>query len=349
MSKRIDIEGKTFNYWKVNYREYSSMYNCTCLLCGNKYTVESYKLRNNRSKCCKQCSYKLRTMENNKKYKCDIENAIKESGVDYVKNITIDDINIDFYIDDKKVAIKCIDTYDMNTKQKNEMQTDFKKCLSKSIRLINIFEYEWYSEDLKDKNIRLIKDSINNSYRRIIYARKTKVKFINAEEAKEFILNYHLQKYAPASINIGLFYNEELIGVMTFGYPRFNYEYQYELIRLTFKNDVNVIGGSEKMLKFFINQMKPQSILSYCSITKFSGLVYNRLGMKLIEYTSPNYMWVNSETRDVLPRYKCMKQKLINRGLGTPDMTEDQIMRSHGYSKVYDCGSTKYGWIKNNG
>ena len=55
-------------------------------------------------------------------------------------------------------------------------------------------------------------------------------------------------------------------------------------------------------------------------------------------------MWVESHTNIALPRYKTMKHKLLAAGLGTPDMTENDIMESLGYTKVYDCGNLRFTW-----
>ena len=274
----------------------------------------------------------------------DIINVITKANVEYTSVKSIDNVYTDLYINSCNIVVRLINTIDMNNKQRDKMQSDFIYFLNKGIRLINIFEYEWFTEDLRSKNIRLVRDALNNKNRRKIYARSTKVSVIDNTIARTFIEQYHLQNFAPANINLGLFYKDELIGIMTFGRPRFNYTYEYELIRLTYKNDVNVYGGSEKLFRYFVDNFNPTSILSYCSITKFSGGVYDRIGMKLLEYTSPNYMWVNNDLKEALPRYKCMKQKLLDKGMGTPDMTENEIMRSYGYSKVFDCGNSKYGW-----
>ena len=49
---------------------------------------------------------------------------------------------------------------------------------------------------------------------------------------------------------------------------------------------------------------------------------------------------------EVLPRYKTQKQKLLSKGFGTKEQTEDDIMESLGYYKVYDSGNLKLEWIK---
>jgi hypothetical protein len=118
------------------------------------------------------------------------------------------------------------------------------------------------------------------------------------------------------------------------------------LIRLAFKSNTIILGGEKKMFKYFIDNFKPSNVLSYCNLTKFRGDSYYKVGFKTYEdcVTSPNYMWVNDELKLALPRYKCMKHKLLQRGWGTADMTENEIMRSNGFKKVYDAGNIKFMW-----
>ena len=47
----------------------------------------------------------------------------------------------------------------------------------------------------------------------------------------DFQIENHLQGYAKSSIDIGLFYEGQLVSLMTFGKTRFSKKYEYELIR----------------------------------------------------------------------------------------------------------------------
>ena len=229
---------------------------------------------------------------------------------------------------------------------KNILQMDTINKAKNNIKVINIFKYELRNVRLYFiiKNITL--RALNEHDKIIVPARKTIIKEIRNDNVKDFLNRYHLQGYTKASINIGLFYNNELVSVMTFGTPRMNRDYQYELIRLASKCDV--IGGTEKMFKYFINTYNPKSILSYCDITKFSGNIYSKLGFKtsLKDITLPNYTWWNIETNSVLPRYKTMKRNLTDKGIGTEEMTEEEIMKNLGYTKMYNCGNLKFHWEK---
>lgn len=262
------------------------------------------------------------------------------------KSILSNNKELDICIPDKNIAIEFNGTYWHSSIYKDEKyhQNKSLECKEKGIRLIHIFEYEWDNKELQEKLKQYIKNIIcNDKY--IIYARETSVNDIfNKDSVLEFLNTNHLQGYSYSDINIGLTYKDNLIALMTFGKPRFNNCYQYELIRMAFKSDVNIVGGSEKLFAYFIKKYNPDSIISYCNISKFTGEVYNKLGFTLNNISSPGYVWVGKD--DVLSRYQTQKHKLVKLGYGTSEQTEDEIMESHNYLKVYDSGNYVYTFDK---
>ena len=132
---------------------------------------------------------------------------------------------------------------------------------------------------------------------------------------------------------------------MTFGKPRYNKHYQYELIR--YCSCYNIIGGAEKLFKHFIKDYSPTSIISYCDNSKFSGKVYNQLGFDLIDYGKPSKHWYNIKTNqhitDNLLRQRGFDQLFgTNYGKGT---SNEELMKLHDFVEVYDCGQSKYVWL----
>lgn len=257
---------------------------------------------------------------------------------------------LDIYVPEKHIAIEFNGSYwhsdIFKTKKYHQQKTI--ECIQKGIHLIHIFEYEWQDAMQRNKIMKYLEFLLSNSKQKI-QARQTKVDIISTEEAKQFLEEYHLQGYTPAKTQIGLTYNNRLIGVMTFGAPRFNNSFEYELIRLCYVSDLTVIGGTEKMFKFFINLHNPESIISYCDITKFSGDTYIKLGFETSKdkLTEPNYVWVDKRNNKVLTRYQTKKADLVKAGLGNKEDTEDKIMSSLGYFKVYNSGNIKFTWVKN--
>lgn len=195
---------------------------------------------------------------------------------------------------------------------------------------IHIFDWDDWN-----KILYLLKD------KKEVYARKCEVKEIDKKAAKEFLESYHLQgSTRQAEYNYGLYYKGELVEVMTFGKPRYNKNYEYELLRLCTKPTVKVVGGASKLLKHFEKQVKPKSIISYCDLSKFNGEVYKKLGFEQIDKTLSNRHWYNPKTKrhitDNLLRQRGFDQlHNANFGKGT---SNEELMREHGYVEIYDCG-----------
>lgn len=259
----------------------------------------------------------------------------------------INPYELDIYIPDKKIAIEFNGNYWHSDEHKDDRYHQKKaiECDKKGIQLIHVYEYEWDNEDSKRKIKNLIRNRLDENPSTVLYARKLDVRLIENNLAVEFCNKYHLQNGINASINIGLYCKDYLVGVMTFGTPRFSNECEYELIRMAYRDDIKVVGGAHKMLKYFIEKYNPKSILSYCNIDKFSGKIYELLGFECIDITKPNYIWVNHS--DVLTRYQTTKEKLTK--LGYPDeWTEHEIMHSLGYMRVCNSGNKRYIWENKN-
>lgn len=272
--------------------------------------------------------------------------------IEYIQNdrMQIKPKELDFYIPKVNLAIEINDTAShnstlsfRNTSNIRPYDYHFNKtqlAKEKGIHLIHIFEYEMMDKDKYNKITSYIKSILDIDTTRI-YARNCEVKEISSKEAREFLDIHHFQNYASSSIKLGLYYKNELVEVMTFGKPRFNKNYEYELIRLCTSSSYKVIGGSQKLFKYFLNKYNPKSIISYCDVSKFTGDVYEKLGFTLVEYTQPNYVWTNYV--NTFPRYLTQKHKLKEMFNDlSDDYTEDSAMMSHGYVKIYDCGNAKY-------
>ena len=271
----------------------------------------------------------------------------------------LDGKEIDIYLPDYKIGIEYNGNYwhsypvkDMKYHQDKSIQ-----AAKVGIRLIHIFEYEWKDSKIQEKIKNYLYDIVKSDSIDRVYARNTVVSEISSAEQYKFQDKYHLQGRATASIHLGIYQDadkdkKDLLGIMTFGKPRFNSQYEYELVRMCFKPKVSVVGGAQKMFKHFLDVYKPKQILTYSDISKFTGGVYKQMGMKLVQdnyMTVPNYVWVRPQDSSFLNRYQTTKQKLIDSGLGSDDQTENDIMTWSGYVKVYDCGQLKYEYINEEG
>lgn len=123
-----------------------------------------------------------------------------------------------------------------------------------------------------------------------IYARNTEISEIDYSVAQKFVAENHRQqesKYNGKILSIGMFHKKDLIGVAQFCSPRTSAkkrEYSVELLRLCFKNDVQVIGGASKLIKYYIRENKPSDIFTYQDTTGKNSNVYEQCGFTLAKF-----------------------------------------------------------------
>lgn len=183
--------------------------------------------------------------------------------------------------------------------------------------------------------------------KKTLYARKLQVKEVDKKECNEFLNNYHLQNSCNGQeVRLGLYKDNELIEIMTFGKPRYNKNYQWELLRLCTKPEYKVVGGSEKLFKHFVQLVNPESIISYCDNSKFSGEVYSKLGFIQKGKPHPSLHWSKDDEHitDNLLRQRGFDQLFnTNYGKGT---SNEELMIEHGWLPIYDCGQMTFIWHK---
>lgn len=366
-TKRIDLTGKTFGEWYVDSYAGDKYWNCTCS-CGRQRKVPGFALR---TRGIQQCGHTNRLIDSicqNFEEPCNIDLEIYNEICDEIKSLISEDSikihnktvlknlnqELDFYIPEKKLAIEFNGSYWHSQKLKDSKyhQNKSLECLNAGIRLIHIFEYEWVQDETRKKIKQLLRNALSSDIQ-TVYARKCYIKEIDTDIEREFLNSYHLQGYASSSIKYGLYSQQdnELLSIMTFGASRYNNQYQYELIRYCNKPQIRVMGGAEKLFKRFIKDHNPEQIISYCSMSKFSGEVYSRLGFDKADrfITEPNYVWVPynfSNNKTVLTRYQTQIKKLKDQGLDVYGHTEDEIMQNRGYYKIYDSGNMRFVWAR---
>lgn len=211
------------------------------------------------------------------------------------------------------------------------------QCREKGYQLFHVFEYD---------DIEIWKSMINNKLGLCekIYARKCDIREVDYNTSMAFLEQNHLQGGCPSKYRYGLYYNNELVELITFGKSRFNKKYDYELLRLCTKLNTTVVGGASKLFKHFIKHHNG-SVISYANRRFSNGNVYEQLGFKYVGETQPNYCYVKTEI--MLTRIQCQKHKLKN-VLGDnfdPNLTEKQNMLNNGYGIIYDCGNLIYEYI----
>ncbi len=218
-----------------------------------------------------------------------------------------------------------------------------KSCEDKGIKLIHVWEDSWvFKNDI-------IKSIIGNSIGEIskrFYARKCEVLPVDSKTSKYFLNDNHIQGHSPSSIKLGLYFEGELISLMTFGKCRvvLNQKYKegnYELIRFVSKRGISVIGGASKIFKHFLSKFNPTEVVSYSDSSIFGGDVYKNLGFSHVSDTGLDYYWVIDNQRK--HRYNFRKSKLTSMGYDSNKSEREIMYEDVGSYRIWGCGMKK--WI----
>ena len=275
---------------------------------------------------------------------------LDSEGVEYKRHdkTVIAPQEIDFLIPSLGIGFEINDTRSHNILEKDENYHKNKSALSsrKNIRLIHIWGWEMEDAVLWERVSRWVGNICSRDKRRV-FARKCEVRKVDIKEEKEFLERYHLQGYRKSEICLGLYYNNELVQLMSFCKPRYTEKFSWELLRLCTKYGYIVVGGSRKLLHKFASTHNGESLVSYCDLSKFRGDVYESLGFHLESSPRPQAMWYNTETglhfsQSSLVRLGADKLIGTNFGRGTDN---EEIAFTSGYRKIFNCGTAVYSMI----
>ena len=331
----------TKNEFYISYLDKLNLFNCDCGQNHNfKISTDDYfgRIKAN-NKLCTIC------------YPVSSSSSIKETMLfkfidcnydgDIMSNYR-DKYEIDIYLPELNIGFEFNGVYWHSEKFKSKNyhidKTDYFK--DKGIRIVHIWEDDWVNKEniIKSQILNLLNITKNR-----IFARKCHVKEISVKDTLDFLNENHIQGSVHSVIKLGLFYNDELVSIMTFdhfeGRKRINND-EWNLSRFCNKIEYNIIGGASKLLSNFIKNYNPIRIISYADKDWSIGSLYYKLGFENIGGNGPDYKYVINDKRIHKSRYR--KSKLNTK------LTESNQMMLNGILKIYDCGKMKFEMILKN-
>ena len=280
-------------------------------------------------------------------YERKIQEFLTQNGVEFeTSNRTIlKPKELDLYIPKNKLAIELNGIY-WHSLNKTQDHTEMKNshlqktigCFNAGITLLHFTSIEW---DTKEEIVKsIILNKLGKTQNRI-FARKCQIIEIPSHIERTFLNTNHIQGYIPSTVAYGLEYNGELVTIITLGIPRYNKDFDFEILRIATKLNTVVVGGVSKLFKHFLKHNTKSSIMTYADRKYSNGDVYNTLGFTLSHYSKVGYKWTKDGVE--FNRWNFMKHKLKDKlKVFDENLAEEDNMFNNGYSKIYDCGQCVY-------
>lgn len=311
----------------------------TCAICGKPILIEH--ANDIRVTCSKECFTQY--MKQKSMYRCRIHRAVDSIDVasrnkESLSKLISLSCNQSIQLNEFVYAYELPDNILVNI-HNTIQKVDRYYCRDKTqvaeangYRCIHIFDW-----DDVDKIVDMLMP------KKLVYARDCKIYILKSSVTNEFLNRYHLQGTCRGQLmSLGLIYQDELVQVMTFGKSRYVKHPEVELLRLCTKPGVSVVGGASKLFQFFVKTYEVNDVISYCDRSKFSGDVYEKLGMKLTRTTPPQEIWsreYDKITANLLRQRGYDQLFKTNYGKGA---SNEQLMLENGWLPVYDCGQKVY-------
>ena len=251
-------------------------------------------------------------------------------------------LEIDIYIPELKIGIEYNGVYyhshnGINHRSKTYHTRKSSYANELGIDLIHVWEDQWQNQKDIIKDVLLARLGIIPGEK--IYARKCEIRDVSTADYRKFCDEYHVQGYRAASVKLGLYYNNELVQIASFNKARgygnssSSFKYEWEWIRGCISSNNKVIGGTSKLLSYFIKTYNPKNILCFSDWNLFNGKGYEEAGFQFEGFTSPDKFYI-------VPGRKLVR---INRNPYAYQQYK-QLVAEGKFLECYGCGSKKFVW-----
>lgn len=292
ISMAKEIHGETYDYSLVNYKTRMDKVAITCPIHGEFNQIANNHLQGSGCPTCFPIG----------------SSKLENSLVDFIKTFYIGTVltsdrtyikpkELDIVLPNINLAIEFNGLYwhsFRTNKDKNYHLNKTNACRDAGLRLIHVFENEWVNtpEIVKSRLKQLIGAQINE-----IDAEDCTIKELSQVEAQDFFNQTHIKGYIKGEVVMGLINNNQIVSAMSFGKPRYNQDYDWELLQFSIELYTNVIDSASKLFKNFRYVYKPNSIVSYADLRWHDGSTHGALGFHYKHNTKPNYFYYDNDNR----------------------------------------------------
>ena len=249
---------------------------------------------------------------------------------------------LDFYFPDYNLAIEFNDIASHNStlgyitsevKPKDYHYNKSKACEEVGVRLIHIYEYEWFNERQRPILENIITGALGLN--KTIYARKCNIVIKPSKEMRDFFNTNNIQGFRPGKFAICLEYDGRIVMAYMMGSAYFGKgKYEWEVIRGATELGINVVGGASKIWKYFIDNYNPNNCVYYIDYNYFNGnSMKNIPNMQFIK-TQLSFKNYFVETKEVKNRNPYKHKEIA------------ELYKEGKVIQIYNAGTKVYLWTK---
>lgn len=300
-----------------------------CGSCGREYSPMWDNVRRGKSLTCGCCTHRV------SKGQYEIAEFIKSIGVDATTEKRVGGLSYDIASDSKNLLIEyngLIWHHGDDGKRRDLFK--YENATKHGWKFVSIFEDEWLWNRHKVESFLVNKLRVCKP--KTCRPSKCEIISVPAKLADEFHEKFHYIGRAKSPINYLVSLNGQPVACISFKRPTRQSKHDWELVRMASDPRVRVHGIWSKLLKKFVNENNPKSVVSFSDNRLFSGESYLKLGFELDGGIPPDYYWCKGQHR----WHKSGLRKTSDEK--KTGMTEFDLRTKQGYFRVWDIGKKRW-------
>jgi GNAT superfamily N-acetyltransferase len=215
-------------------------------------------------------------------------------------------------------------------------------CSKRDVALANNHQFMMVFEDEVRRHTidKLLLNRVGRAVAESVRPRQCTISKIATLNANNFHAQFHyLGKCASPAFSYGASFDGKLVAVASFGRPtRQASKCEFELLRMASDPDYRVHGIWGQLLREFVREVSPRSIVSFSDNRLFDGRVYPKIGFAHDGDVKPDYYWTDG--------YKRWHKSSLRK---TPDevrsgKTEVALRTAEGLDQIWDLGKKRWVW-----
>lgn len=260
--------------------------------------------------------------------KNEILDYIKSLRKNYIENYTTENgVVLDLYYPSRKFGFRLSGfQWNPNDNPKKALT----QCMKEGIRVIHIYDYEWYN--CKENFKRWLKSFVDSRNKKMI--RSTDVIEIKAKEFSEFLKDNHLfsDTIKGCTVMYGIYENDELVSVAGFNKRNSktcDWEWRRFSIAYGWMSEHNL---AKLFLNKFIEDGHKGGLIDYQQLDRFPFTTDAEMGF-VKKSTNSGVVSINDETMNYT-RHSFIPEK---------DMTKQETMEYYGFThECKNCGTVTW-------
>ena len=301
-----------------------------CRLCGGEYSPRWGGVRLGVSLTCGCSSSRVSSGQN------EIFKFIEDLGLNPVLEHKVGNLPYDIFVPSRNLVVEFNGLrWHSKPDSKSRDTEKYRNAKKNGLNFLMIFEDEWRLHPQKVKS--LIINKLGLTKPKNLRPSQCEIRRVHWSEVDPLYEAHHYIGPAKAPINYGIFFQEKIIGSVSFKHPTRQSSYEWELIRMVMNPEFRVHGVWSKIILQFISESSPKSIVSFSDNRLFDGKVYEKMGFKHDGDLRPDYYWTRSDRRFHKSGLRKTKtEKLTGK-------TEYELREAQGYLRIWDLGKKR--WI----